>query len=453
MTKAAANISDILFKWDDLSDVDIANKFLGGLSALVGGAVGFSIAGIPGAIVGATAGLILSAGFSDVLLNYWKTTDKRQKIADILTGLLGGIIGFEALGAKGAIIGTIAGIALSAKVRSLGFDGSGIDSSAVQKKLRNVLEAAICVFSLFKYGPAGFVAAFALSLIVEGALGEIKIQGWKPMGPTLAEKMKKEVADNALKGVTAGLTSGLKAGKKSIESAVDSDMAQPIISKFKSTMQIHSPSKVSEGWGKNIIIGLLNGFKNTMNLVLTWVPSFGSLLSGKFTSIGDSIVTTFQNMKGRVYSIFDGLKNVLRTPLNGIIGFLNRLISGVVSGINTAIRAINRIKVTIPSWIPKVGGKSIGFHLSTITAPTIPYLATGAVIPPNAPFTAVLGDQRNGTNLEAPESLIRKIVREESGSGNYRFTAQINRRTLFDEMISEAKIRQSATGKNPFVMA
>lgn len=50
---------------------------------------------------------------------------------------------------------------------------------------------------------------------------------------------------------------------------------------------------------------------------------------------------------------------------------------------------------------------------SVYSARSIPYLASGAVIPPNAPFAAVLGDQRNGTNLEAPEGLIRDIFREE----------------------------------------
>lgn len=45
----------------------------------------------------------------------------------------------------------------------------------------------------------------------------------------------------------------------------------------------------------------------------------------------------------------------------------------------------------------------------------VPRLATGAVIPANGEFLAVLGDQKNGRNLEAPESLIRQIVREESG--------------------------------------
>ena len=43
----------------------------------------------------------------------------------------------------------------------------------------------------------------------------------------------------------------------------------------------------------------------------------------------------------------------------------------------------------------------------------VPALASGAVLPPNKPFYAMLGDQKNGTNLEAPEGLIRKIFQEE----------------------------------------
>lgn len=99
----------------------------------------------------------------------------------------------------------------------------------------------------------------------------------------------------------------------------------------------------------------------------------------------------------------------------------------------------NAVRSSVPSI--SVGGYSI------------PALARGAVIPPNAPFLATLGDQRSGNNFEAPEGLLRQVVREESGSGSYHFTAQINRRTLFDEVITEAKIRQSASGRNPFEFA
>ena len=56
----------------------------------------------------------------------------------------------------------------------------------------------------------------------------------------------------------------------------------------------------------------------------------------------------------------------------------------------------------------------------------LPQLATGAVIPPNAAFAAVLGDQKSGRNIEAPEKLIRQIVREETEgiSGGQNITVQ-----------------------------
>ena len=48
-------------------------------------------------------------------------------------------------------------------------------------------------------------------------------------------------------------------------------------------------------------------------------------------------------------------------------------------------------------------------------AANIPYLASGAVIPPNAPFLAMLGDQRHGTNIEAPLSTIQEAVAQVIG--------------------------------------
>ena len=125
---------------------------------------------------------------------------------------------------------------------------------------------------------------------------------------------------------------------------------------------------------------------------------------------------------------------------------------------NIIAEKLNSLRIDIPDWVPKVGGKKLGFNIPTWTPGQIPYLATGAVIPPNREFMAVLGDQKHGNNIEAPESLLRKIVREEakgnqSGGGNYRFTANLNRRVIFDEIIEEAKLRQTVSGRNPFEMA
>mgnify|MGYP001551501415 CR=1 FL=1 len=131
------------------------------------------------------------------------------------------------------------------------------------------------------------------------------------------------------------------------------------------------------------------------------------------------------------------------------------MIRGAVSGINSVINALNRFNIKIPSWVPFFGGKTFGFNLRTISAPQIPYLASGAVIPPNKEFMAVLGDQTHGNNIEAPESLIRKIVREESsGNGNkYEVVAKVGRKELFRMMIDEAKMQRVQTGRNPFELA
>ena len=50
--------------------------------------------------------------------------------------------------------------------------------------------------------------------------------------------------------------------------------------------------------------------------------------------------------------------------------------------------------------------------ISTIKVPQIPELATGTVIPPRHRFAAILGDQRHGTNIEAPLDTIRQADEE-----------------------------------------
>ena len=105
-----------------------------------------------------------------------------------------------------------------------------------------------------------------------------------------------------------------------------------------------------------------------------------------------------------------GAKAFLKTTVNGMIGLMNKLISGVVSALNSVIRAANKLSFTLPSWIPDIGGKSFGLNLRTVSAPKIPYLARGAVLPANRPFLAMVGDQRHGTNVEAPLATIQEAV-------------------------------------------
>lgn len=51
--------------------------------------------------------------------------------------------------------------------------------------------------------------------------------------------------------------------------------------------------------------------------------------------------------------------------------------NGVINGFNAMIRALNNLRINIPSWVPVYGGKSFGLHLNQISNITIPKLATG----------------------------------------------------------------------------
>ena len=120
---------------------------------------------------------------------------------------------------------------------------------------------------------------------------------------------------------------------------------------------------------------------------------------------------------GDMSKVFEGLRMMVTGLFNSILTIAGSLFNALIQGINWLIEKINSIQFTIPEWVPGIGGKSVGFNLPYGREWKIPQLATGAVIPPNREFMAILGDQTRGYNIEAPEDLIRKIVREESGGG------------------------------------
>lgn len=222
-------------------------------------------------------------------------------------------------------------------------------------------------------------------------------------------------------------------------------------------------------WIKNKTVTFVNtissGLKNLASKIVTIWDNIKSSAHQKWTAIWstvgdfvgkikDGIVEKFTSAKDKVVEIFGGIKDTIRNILNKVIGIVN----GAIGTVNSAIGGIESALSFGPWEVPTpFGKKTIGFSATFPRVPTVPYLAKGAVIPPRSEFLAVLGDQKQGNNIETPEALLRKIVREESGgqqsSGNYRFTAQINRRTVFDEIIEEAKLRRDTSGRNPFELA
>lgn len=203
---------------------------------------------------------------------------------------------------------------------------------------------------------------------------------------------------------------------------------------------------------KTKVVGVWDSVKNKTSR--TW-ENVATFVSNKVEAIKNAITNKFNAARDAVRSAFEGIVDFIKAPINQAISIINN----AVGMINNAIGGIESAFSFGPWTVPTpFGSKTIGFHATFPRIGTIPYLASGAVIPPRSEFLAVLGDQKKGNNLEAPESLLRQIVREESGKGQgdgntYNVTVNASGRKLLDIIISEAEMRRNRNGKNPFELA
>ena len=145
---------------------------------------------------------------------------------------------------------------------------------------------------------------------------------------------------------------------------------------------------------------------NAVKTVFQGVVQFvSSVFAGDWKGAWDGIVTIFTG-------IWDGIVAYLKIPINAAIGVLNGFLNHVETIVNAVIGLLNGISVEVPDWeiFGDLAGKAFGFQLAPVALPRIPLLAKGAVLPANRPFLAMVGDQRQGTNVEAPLATIQEAV-------------------------------------------
>lgn len=202
-------------------------------------------------------------------------------------------------------------------------------------------------------------------------------------------------------------------------------------------------------WLDIMFTGLQDAIFGIMNIIDTVGDFILSIIFNFLDAARTGVIITVNAVVHIIQGLWNAILEGGRITFNTLAGLIERFLNRVIDGINVLLSGFSNLA--------KWAGSKLGYDwggLRTIPNVTFPRLAKGAVIPPNKEFMAVLGDQKHGTNIEAPADLIRQIIREEIGGqqqgGEYRFIAQINRRTLFDEIIAEARLRQTVTGQNAF---
>ena len=149
-------------------------------------------------------------------------------------------------------------------------------------------------------------------------------------------------------------------------------------------------------------------------------------------------------------SAWEGVKKVFKGIWNSIVIIAESAVNAVIKGLNWLISKINTIKFTVPSWVPGLGGKSIGGHLSSLSEVHLPRLATGAVIPPNKEFLAVLGDQKSGTNIETPLATMVDAFKQamsEYGGGTTTVVLQLDGKEIARSTVKNINNMTRAAGK------
>lgn len=174
--------------------------------------------------------------------------------------------------------------------------------------------------------------------------------------------------------------------------------------------------KVKEIWNGLWLTVKLIGMQLWEDITQGWNDfwtNIGTALDSAAADIQQGWNDAWTAVSDFVSDIWEGITDTIETAINGIIGLVNGMISAIVGGVNSVIGVLNGFGFDVPEWArDKLGVERVGFNIDPITAPQIPYLAQGAVIPANHEFLAVLGDQTNGTNIEAPLATIQQALAE-----------------------------------------
>ncbi len=234
------------------------------------------------------------------------------------------------------------------------------------------------------------------------------------------------------------------------------ELFNKIIELFKELFGIHSPSTLFSDFGKMIIEGLANGIKSMINFVvdlfknafnqvssfvtniiqsvINFINTLPSKISNALTTIPEKFRQAFQKAKDKVSQIwksvtsifsrggkiFNGLKegiaDTFKSIVNTLIDGINKVIKIPFEKINKLLNKIRNIEILGVEPFSDLWSKN------PLPVPSIPKLAKGTVIPPRQEFAAILGDQKHGTNIEAPLDTIKQANREVLGE----FFNQIN---------------------------
>lgn len=177
-----------------------------------------------------------------------------------------------------------------------------------------------------------------------------------------------------------------------------------------------------------------------IQIAKNYVTNFFAILKDAVSGSVDAFVRVWQGIIEFISGTFSqdwemawtGIKDILAGVLNGIITLFENATNLCRNNINSILDLMQELtSFKLPDWLG--GFEFKGINIPRLDKIKLPRLATGAVIPPNREFLAVLGDQKQGTNIEAPAAAIEAAVARgmaQYGGGNQTAILKIGEQEL-----------------------
>lgn len=409
----------------DFSNLDLAedklNDILGIVGAIAAGLLAWKIASMFTDDLGKIGGIALAAAGAFALVYFWLDAWNNGIDMTNFLGMLGGLAALAgglalAFGPPAAAIALVVGglAMLVVGIKDVIENGFTLENTLtiIAGLLAAGIGISILTGSWIPLLIAGFVAAL-VALVSFTGHGEELIQGLK------------KIIDGFGKFFKGVFTGDLK---------LAAEGAKQIWEGLKQT------------WN-----AIVNSIKDAWSAFITWLQGKNPALAAIFETIGKLFSDQYNAWKkilsglitfltgvftGDWKKAWNGVLDILKGIWNLIVGTVEGAINFIIDGINLLISALNKIQFNMPEWVPLIGGKSFGINITPVSRVALPRLASGAVIPPNREFMAVLGDQKSGTNIETPLATMvqafKQAMNETGGAGGRQMTVilRLDRREL-----------------------
>lgn len=229
----------------------------------------------------------------------------------------------------------------------------------------------------------------------------------------------------------------------------------------------------STDWSKRfgflgeILNKFLSGVKDVVENAKRFFKGVIDFVAGVFTGDWNR---AWQGIKSIFSSIWQGFIGIVRTPVNTILSLCEGMANGIISAFNAAKRALNSINLKVPSWVPVVGGKSLGFNFGMTGKVKLPRLADGGVLNQGQAFIAresgpelvgrygsrsavMNNDQIVESVSRGVEAAVHRVFGDKSNDATQPiFNIYVGGKKVTDVVIEEVNKRTRSTGECPILI-